>query len=648
MHQEAASGAEGAQFLRSIWKGCGNGIWLAGEARPRGEGRCCGPRALEEHTIDRGRYERVKELFGQALDRPPGEREAFLARACSGEDSLREEVLELLRFQTDPGERLQAPVPPLASMDEAPQGLRSGPPASSPSRNLAAEVDDPEDEEPHPPLPKSLGDFEIRGLLGRGGMGVVYRATQREPRREVALKVLRPGTLSPQIRARFAREAEALRRLEHPGIARFLEAGTFETPLGQQPYFAMEYVEGVSLREHVQQHRLDGRQRLELLAAICAAVHHAHEQGIVHRDLKPENIFVDRLGQPRILDFGLARLQDSNIRVTSFRTGIGQLIGTIQYMSPEQASASPEAVKPPSDIYSLAVLGQELLTGRLPYELPRDNIPGAIVTIVTAEPVPAGDVQPTLRGDVEAILAKALEKDPADRYASAAAMAADIRRHLNRERLSIPRPGPGRRARRFLRQHRRLMRTALILGAVAAVAAGFLIRPRKQWTPAQIENELQVVYGLLMSASDNLHVVTRMDRMDVELPQKRQEIQASKDDLMRARSMLTRIPAQPFTADLRMFTAWSLGEAHYFLGRLDHDPDRLEIAGRFFRESASFRPSRPRFVAGMDPNLPIYKKIGLILPHHAVGGEAISAMALSRYRAPAYWLQRAATARDAS
>src|SRR6185295_14170702 len=200
-----------------------------------------------------------------------------------------------------------------------------------------------------------VGRYRILRLIGEGGMGAVYEAEQDQPRRTVALKVIKPGMASPALLKRFEQEAQALGRLQHPGIAQIYEAGTADTGYGPQPYFAMEFIRGEDLRSFVASHRLNTLERLELFAKVCDAVHHAHQRGLIHRDLKPGNIIVDEAGQPKILDFGLARLTDIDTLATR-QTDMGQLVGTLSYMSPEQVLADPLELDTRTDIYSLGVI----------------------------------------------------------------------------------------------------------------------------------------------------------------------------------------------------------------------------------------------------------------------------------------------------
>ncbi len=323
-----------------------------------------------------------------------------------------------------------------------------------------------------PWLPESIGRYRILRLLGEGGMGAVYEAEQENPHRTVALKVIRAGYADPELVRRFENEAQALGRLHHPGIAQIYEAGTADTQFGSQPYFAMELVHGQTLLVYCDQHHLNVRQRLELAAKIADAVQHAHQRGLIHRDLKPANILVDEAGQPRILDFGVARLTDADTQATR-QTNIGQLIGTLAYMSPEQVQGDPDALDTRSDVYALGVILYEMLAGKLPYTLPR-QLHDVVRTIQQTEASPLSTTVKSYRGDIETIVAKALEKDKTRRYASAAELAADIRRHLHDEPIVARPPSTIYQLGKFARRNRALVTgvaavfAVLVLGIVAS------------------------------------------------------------------------------------------------------------------------------------------------------------------------------------
>jgi WD40 repeat protein len=381
--------------------------------------------------------ETVKALFLQALDVDAQQRGAFLDVLCAGDAGLRAAVAELLDFD--------------AKAENAPSFLQ-GPVAGV-----------------RPPLsaPSFIGRYRLVRLLGEGGMGAVYEAEQDHPRRLVALKVIRPGLVSPTLLKRFMHEAEILGRLHHPGIAQIYEAGVAEDG---KPFFALELIRGLPLDEYVRLRGVPTPARLELVARVCDAVQHAHDQGVIHRDLKPGNILVDDSGQPRVLDFGVARMTGADLLTTSDRTRTGQLVGTLSYMSPEQVTADPGAMDGRSDVYTLGVILFELLTGEFPYLLQDLPLPEAVRLIREHEPSRLGSIDTQLRGDVETIVAKALEKDPARRYPSAAELARDIRRHLRAEPILARPPSALYHLSKFARRHKAVV--AAVLGIGLALASG--------------------------------------------------------------------------------------------------------------------------------------------------------------------------------
>ncbi len=327
-------------------------------------------------------------------------------------------------------------------------------------------------------LPERLGHFRILRAIGEGGMGVVYEAEQEDPRRRVALKVIRPGMVTRSLLQRFRHEAQVLAQLKHPGIAQIYEAGTSDTGAGGQPFFAMELVAGRPLLEHAATLRPPGR--LELVARVCDAHHHAHQKGVIHRDLKPANILVepgaDELGQPKILDFGVARATDADMQTVTMRTDVGQLVGTVPYMSPEQAAGDPADLDFRSDIYSLGIIAYELLAGRLPYPVQGKLIHEAVRVIREEEASRLSSVSRVFRGDVETIIAKALEKDKERRYQSAAELAADIRRHLRDEPI-VARPASALyQWRKFARRNKGLVAAVGVIFAVLLISTVVSLR----------------------------------------------------------------------------------------------------------------------------------------------------------------------------
>ena len=344
-------------------------------------------------------------------------------------------------------------------------------------------------------MPESIGDYRIVGLLGQGGMGVVWEAEQQHPRRLVALKVLRQGLLGDEVHARmFRREAETLGRLKHPNIAAIYESGTTEDG---HDFLAMELVRGETLSAW-----LKGRPpasspgeltfRLRLFQAVCDAVHYAHQRGVIHRDLKPGNIVVSRElpGESalafKILDFGLARIADPDVQGASVLTEVGVIKGTLAYMSPEQARGNTAAIDVRTDVYALGVILYEMVAGRRPYDLSGASLVNAVSVISEAKPRPLREAWQgprALDADVETIVMKALEKEPDRRYGSAAALSEDIERYLTSQPIVARAPSAVYRARKFVGRHRAgvAAAAALVFALVAAVVGTTtgLVRARR-------------------------------------------------------------------------------------------------------------------------------------------------------------------------
>ncbi len=284
-----------------------------------------------------------------------------------------------------------------------------------------------------PGKPVNIKGYLMRRLIGSGAMGVVFEAEHQTTHRIVALKVLRGGEAMPDRLKRFVLEAQVLNQMHHPGIAKLYETGMFAADDGQQPYFAMEMIHGRSLNKHVTENGLNLGQRVGLLIQICNAMQYAHLRGVVHRDLKPGNILVNDAGQPKILDFGLARVTNSDIQAVTMHTAAGQILGSLNYMSPEQASGMPDQIDFRADIYALGVIGFSMFSGRLPLNLRNKPLYLAIKDIQETQPPLLGTILPELRGDLESIIAKALQKKKERRYQNASDLAEDLERFLRGE-----------------------------------------------------------------------------------------------------------------------------------------------------------------------------------------------------------------------
>ncbi len=391
--------------------------------------------------MNRDRRERIKQLYLAAEELPEERREAFLAAQCGDDMSLIAEVRRLL-----------------GASDNVMSGFMQTPALSAPVwRSL----------EPTPP--ETIGRYRIGRRLGAGGMGVVYEAVQEPTGRIVALKILAAGYESHAMMSRFEHEAAALGRLRHPGIAQVYEAGLDSSRGPTVPFIAMELVDGPSLLDFVAAESLDTSAVLGLFVKVCDAVHHAHQRGVIHRDLKPGNILVDRTddqAQPKILDFGIARITDADTLALTLQTQAGQLLGTVKYMSPEQAAGDPAEIDTRSDVYSLGVILYELLARRMPYGTEDTPLHEAVRIIREEEARPLSSIDPAFRGDLTTILGKALDKEKSRRYASAHEMAVDIRRYLTHEPIAAHPPSAIYQLRKFARRNR---------GLVAGVAIVFVL-----------------------------------------------------------------------------------------------------------------------------------------------------------------------------
>ncbi|MCK4873609.1 MAG: serine/threonine protein kinase [Phycisphaerales bacterium] len=336
----------------------------------------------------------------------------------------------------------------------------------------------PDDLRPTAPpssMPKKIGHYTIKSFIGSGGMAQVYLAVQEHPRRKVALKLMRTGITSRSALRRFEFESQILGRLHHPNIAQVYEAGTHDDGSGGDipgvPYFAMEYIPNAKpITEYARDKKLSTKDRLGLLAKVCDAVHHGHQKGIIHRDLKPGNILVDSSGEPKVIDFGVARSTDSDMAVTTLQTDVGQLIGTLQYMSPEQCEADPDDLDTRSDVYALGVVLYELLCAQLPYDVTKVAVYEAARIVREEPPAKPSTLDRTLRGDVETIALKALEKERERRYRSAEALGDDIHKYLSNEPIEARPPSLACQIRLFAQRNRVAFAAMSAIFAILAIA----------------------------------------------------------------------------------------------------------------------------------------------------------------------------------
>jgi non-specific serine/threonine protein kinase/serine/threonine-protein kinase len=417
------------------------------------------------------RWQRVEELYHAALARSESDPAAFLADACAGDEALRREVESLLAQPAAAEAFLAGPAALIAAQ------------LVSDSRTTAAA--------PSLPAGTVIGPYHLLQLIGHGGMGEVWQAEQKQPvRRRVAVKLIKAGMDTREVVARFESERQALALMDHPAIAKVFEAGSSAEG---RPYFVMEYVAGIPITDYCDKHRLTTRQRLELFIRVCDGVQHAHQKAIIHRDLKPSNILVveiDGKPMPRIIDFGVAKATSQALNAGTMYTRVGAVIGTLGYMSPEQADSAGEDIDTRTDVYSLGVVLYELLVGELPFDVqklavddvrrrlreqdaPRPStkartVGGQSATIAQNRGPDPPTLVRQLRGDPDAIALKALEKDRARRYATPSELAADIGRYLRHEPVLARSASAAYRTRKYVRRHR-------IGVAVAAAVAVLLV-----------------------------------------------------------------------------------------------------------------------------------------------------------------------------
>jgi serine/threonine protein kinase/tetratricopeptide (TPR) repeat protein len=441
-------------------------------------------------------------IFAAALKKPPAERAAYLDEACAGDPALRAEVEALLRAHAEAGSGLQQP---LVEEEASPAVGESSPQpdtGSFPTERTGVRI----------------APYKLLQQIGEGGMGVVYMAEQEEPvRRQVALKIIKPGMDSAQVIARFEAERQALALMDHPNIARVLDAGTTDSG---RPFFVMELVKGIPLTRFCDERRLSPRERLELAVPVCQAVQHAHQKGVIHRDLKPSNILValyDGRPVPKVIDFGVAKATGPKLTERTLFTAFGAVVGTLEYMAPEQAEVNQLDVDTRADIYSLGVLLYELLTGSTPLErgrlkkvalaevfrLIREQEPPRpsarlssserLASVAASRGTEPAKLTKLVRGELDWIVMKCLEKDRERRYETANGLARDLQRYLADEPVQASPPSARYRLRKFVRKHRAALLTAaafaVLLVAGVVVSTWQAVRARQAEVRALAERD---------------------------------------------------------------------------------------------------------------------------------------------------------------
>jgi serine/threonine protein kinase/tetratricopeptide (TPR) repeat protein len=424
---------------------------------------------------------REESIFAGALELlSPAERAEFLDKACAGDSDLRMRVEALLRADQQSGDLLDPPDGPLIPKIHVGSGAAAGLVAQALSQPTIAEGPG-----------TRIGPYKLLQSIGEGGMGVVFMAEQETPvRRKVALKVIKPGMDSALVIARFEAERQALALMDHNNIARVYDAGTTDSG---RPYFVMELVHGIPITEYCDRNRLTPKERLELFMPVCQAIQHAHQKGIIHRDIKPTNVMVtlhDNKPLPKVIDFGVAKATAQRLTERTLFTQFGVIVGTPEYMSPEQSHMSGLDIDTRSDIYSLGVLLYELLTGTTPLEKQRlreaaftevlrrireEQPPKPSTRLGTTQEASAIAAQRgtepaklarLMRGDLDWIVMRALEKDRTRRYESAGGLARDIKRHLEGDPVEAGPPSPLYRMTTFTRKHRIAIATAIAFAAL--------------------------------------------------------------------------------------------------------------------------------------------------------------------------------------
>lgn len=580
------------------------------DGRPRDPERMPGP-GHEAASPHDPRYAEVRDVFLEALDVEPGARASFITDRCGDDADLSRRVLRLLTM-------LEADADDLAPIVGTEELLR-----------LIGFTED-----------GCIGRYRLVGMLGRGGMGVVYLARDDESGDEVALKFLRPGLGSARLQERFAREIAILSRLSHPLISRYLDSGVIATVLGEMPYLVMEYVAGQPLGEHVERTSPDRMTRIRLAAEICESLAHAHERGVVHRDLKPSNIIIDHAGRPHLVDFGVAATIRNSLgmSMTQFTDAV---IGTVDYMAPEQIHDTFGAMDSRTDVFAMGVVLHELLTGVRPFGRPGQAAPRVLASILMDSPPSLGKLDGVSVPELELIVAKCLAKRPSARYPDAGVLAEDLRRYLvGRDGLVGLAHGRARFHWRWKRSTAALRARRFVLAAALLpllfVLGSIVSKQGSGEAAARRQEKLGRVFTRLEEATRIIHVEPRTP----------ESLRRSIEVLTDVRTELAGLGNSPPGPALERFTRWRLGEAHYFLGGRSDDPILIWRAMTEF-EAAGVDLGADA-LSGLDPASDLYEQLSLVSSSVARAGAAAALESLSGIDRPVVHLQGAYMQRWAS
>jgi serine/threonine protein kinase len=540
----------------------------------------------------------LQDVFARALEiAAPEERSAYLEDVCGDDPVLKAEIEALLRAHGRAGDFLETPAMSELSIDD----------------------DDDDAHEPAEAVGAIVGNYKLLQEIGAGGMGIVYMAQQSAPvRRLVALKIIKPGMDSKQVVARFELEREVLAKMEHPNIAKVFDAGTTERG---RPYFVMELVKGVPITSYCDALELSPRERLELFIPVCEAIQHAHRKEIIHRDIKPSNVLVERFDAkavPRVIDFGVAKAVNQGLTDKTLFTKHGAIVGTPEYMAPEQAEDSALGVDTRTDVYSLGAVLYELLTGKTPLEqaaLPRPGLfeslrrlreeeapklssrlskTKELAAIAACRKMEPAKLARLMRGELDWIVMKAIDKERKRRYESASALARDIERYLADEPVEAAPPSIGYRARKVGRKYRgpltAVAAIALVLVAATAVSTWQAIRAsREEANARQSDAESKAVLAFFR---DNVLSAARPEGLEGG---RGHEVKLYEAIDAAEPTIATRFAGQP---RVEAAVRGTLGSSYFYLGRPGDAVRQHERAWALRQKSLG--PEHPDTMSSMD------------------------------------------------